>query len=63
MDSKDDLGTELMSVLKKKKSIFILKVIITSIILFKICSNFLYTNDEMISYMLSILVSYFLIKD
>lgn len=63
MDSKDDLGTELMSVLKKKKSIFILKVIITSIILFKIGSNFLYTNDEMISYMLSILVSYFLIKD
>lgn len=63
MDSKEDLGTELMSILKKKKSIFILKVIITSIILFKICSNFLYTNDEMISYMLAILVSYFLIKD
>lgn len=63
MDSKEDLSTELIGILKKKKSIFILKVIITSIILFKICSNFLYTNDEMISYMLSILVSYFLIKD
>ena len=63
MESKHDLGTELISMLKKKKSIFILKVIIVSIILFKICYGFLHTNDALVAYMLSVLVSYFLIRD
>lgn len=56
------ISEDLINILKQKKNIYLIKILIVSIIIF-IISNFLYTQDKSITYLLSVIVASILIKE
>ena len=56
------ISEDLINILKQKKNIYLIKILIVSII-FIIISNFLYTQDKSITYLLSVIVASILIKE
>ena len=62
-DEKNTYGISenLINILKQKKNMYLIKILIVSIIIFMIISNFLYTQDESITYLLSVIVASILI--
>ena len=57
------ISEDLINILKQKKNIYLIKILIVSIIIFIIISNFLYTQDKSITYLLSVIVASILIKE
>lgn len=64
-DEKNTYGISenLINILKQKKNIYLIKILIVSIIIFMIITNFLYTQDKSITYLLSVIVASILIKE
>lgn len=58
-----DISETLINILKQKRNIYLMKILIVSIIIFIIITNFLYTQDESITYLLSVIVAYILINE
>lgn len=59
----DNISETLINILKQKRSIYLIKVLITSIIIFMVTTNFLHTQDESITYLLSVIVACVLLKE
>lgn len=57
------ISENLINILKQKRNIYLIKILIGSIIIFMIATNFLYTQDEAITYLLSVIVTSILIKE
>lgn len=57
------ISENLINILKQKRNIYLIKILIVSIIIFMIITNFLYTQDESITYLLSVIVASILIKE
>ncbi len=57
------ISDTLINIFKQKRNIYLLKILIISIIIFMIITNFLHTQDESIAYLLSVIVAYVLIKE
>lgn len=60
---RDNISENLMNTLKQKRGLYLVKVLTVSIIIFMIITNFLYTQDEAITYLLSVIVASILINE